>query len=95
MKHETRKRAEPRKDVISYGESSWGGGKKSVKYGWYDKRGRITRGGEVPIEALPQMLEVAIREGGLKVALRDPLGCRRFLRVEPKHPRCARTRHGR
>jgi len=55
-------------DVILYGEASWGGGKKSVKYGWYDVRGRISRGGEVPIEALPQMLEVAIREGGLKVA---------------------------
>jgi hypothetical protein len=54
-------------DIIIYGESSWGGGAKSVKYGWFDSRGRITRGGEVPIEALPQMMEVAIREGGLKV----------------------------
>ena len=54
-------------DVILYGDASWGGGKKSVKYGWYDSRGRISRGGEVPIEALPQMLEVAIREGGLKL----------------------------
>ena len=54
-------------DVIICGRASWGGGKKSVKYGWYDKRGRITRGGEVPIEALPQMLEVAVREGGLKL----------------------------
>lgn len=53
--------------VIIYGQASWGSGKKSVKYGWYDKRGRITRGGEVPIEALPQMLEVAIRKGGLKL----------------------------
>jgi hypothetical protein len=55
-------------DVILYGEASWGGGKKSVKYGWYDSRGRICRGGEVPIEALPQMLEVAIREGGLTLS---------------------------
>jgi hypothetical protein len=56
------------KDVILYGEASWGGGAKSVKYGWYDVRGRISRGGEVPIEALPQMLDVAIREGGLRLA---------------------------
>lgn len=55
------------KDVILVGEASWGGGAKSVKYGWPDIRGRISRGGEVPIEALPQMLEVAIRDGGLKL----------------------------
>ncbi len=54
---------------ILFGEASWGGGAQSVKYGWYDIRGRISRGGEVPIEALPQMLEVAIREGGLKLEL--------------------------
>lgn len=54
-------------DVILYGPSSWGGGSYSVKYGWYDVRGRISRGGEVPIEALPQMLEVAVRQGGLKL----------------------------
>jgi hypothetical protein len=55
-------------DVILFGEASWGSGNKSVKYGWYDSRGRICRGGEVPIEALPQMLEVAIREGGLTLS---------------------------
>lgn len=66
VQHEEPCRAHP-KDVIRYGDASWGGGAKSVKYGWYDVRGRISRGGEVPIEALPQMLEVAIREGGLKL----------------------------
>jgi hypothetical protein len=66
-KHREQCRTAP-KDVILYGEASWGGGKESVKYGWYDIRGRISRGGEVPIEALPQMLEVAIREGGLKLS---------------------------
>ena len=55
------------KDVIIYGPSSWNKGAYSVKYGWYDSRGRICRGGEVPIEALPQMLEVAIRKGGLSL----------------------------
>lgn len=53
--------------MILYGDASWGNGEKSVKYGWYDSRKRISRGGEVPIKALPQMLEVAIREGGLKL----------------------------
>ena len=56
-------------DVILFGTASWGGktGQKSVKYGWYDSLGRICRGGEVPMEALPQMLEIAVREGGLKL----------------------------
>jgi hypothetical protein len=68
VEHEEACRTDPNgKDVIRYGEASWGNGAKSVKYGWYDVRGRISRGGEVPIEALPQMLEVAIREGGLKL----------------------------
>jgi hypothetical protein len=55
-------------DVIIVGTASWAtNGEKSVKYGWRDIRGRIARGGEVPIEALPQMLEAAIAHGGLKV----------------------------
>jgi hypothetical protein len=62
----TSKKSNP--DVIIYGESSWGGGSYSVKYGWYDSRGRISRGGEVPMQAIPQMLEVAVRVGGLKLS---------------------------
>ena len=52
---------------IILGEASWGG-EKSVKYGWPNKLGHMSRGGEVPIHALPQMFEMAIREGYLKVA---------------------------
>ena len=35
------------------------------KYTWFDKRGHACRGGEVPVEALPQMIEVAIKHGYL------------------------------
>jgi hypothetical protein len=66
VKHREPCRVNP-DDVILFGEASWGGGASSVKYGWYDVRGRISRGGEVPLEAIPQMLEVAMREGGLKL----------------------------
>jgi hypothetical protein len=64
-----------KKDVIIYGEASWSkksDPKYSVKYGWYDKLGRITRGGEIPIEAIPQMLEVAVIQGGLKLSEPTP-----------------------
>jgi len=57
-------------DEIRYGIASWDDGSKtmhSVKYTWFDKRGRACRGGEVPIDALPQMLEVAVREGNLQL----------------------------
>lgn len=40
-----------------YGES------KSIKYTWFDKNGKVARGGEFPVEALPQALEFAIRNG--------------------------------
>ena len=66
-RHREQCRSNP-KDEILFGESSWGDGFLSVKYGWKDSRGRISRGGEVPIEAIPQMLEVAVREGGLKLS---------------------------
>jgi hypothetical protein len=38
---------------------------KSIKFAWQDKNGRTARGGEVPVEVVPQMLEFAIREGYL------------------------------
>ena len=47
---------------IRLGSSSWDDGKKSVKYVWINSDGKIARGGEVPVEALPQMLEFAIRK---------------------------------
>lgn len=55
---------------IRIGVASWsslGQNAISVKYAWPDKNGKVTRGGEVPVEALPQMLELAIRTGHLKL----------------------------
>jgi len=54
---------------IRDGYASWDKGRKecfSVKYTWFDKRGHACRGGEVPVEALPQMVAVAIKHGYLK-----------------------------
>jgi hypothetical protein len=54
---------------IRLGTASWDDGsgtKKSVKYTWFDKhKGRACRGGEMPVEALPQALAFAIRAGFL------------------------------
>ena len=55
---------------IRAGIASWDDGSgqaKSVKYTWFDKNQKAARGGEVPVEALPQMLEFAIRHGYLKI----------------------------
>ena len=54
---------------IRDGYASWDKGKRkhiSVKFTWFDKRGHACRGGEVPVEALPQMIAVAIKHGYLK-----------------------------
>ena len=48
---------------IRLGDASWDNSMKSVKYTWFDKNGNPTRGGEFPVEALPQMLDFAIRKG--------------------------------
>ena len=55
--------------TIRIGIASWnkpGRNDISIKYAWLDKNGKTTRGGEVPIEAIPQMLEEAISSGYLK-----------------------------
>lgn len=55
-------------DEIIAGRSSWATTNTrpmSVKYAWRDSRGRVCRGGEIPVEALPQMVEVGIRHAGL------------------------------
>jgi hypothetical protein len=54
-------------DEIRIGRSSWSDQDLSVKYTWFDKRGRASRGGEVPLVALPQMFEFAIRAGYLTI----------------------------
>lgn len=48
---------------ICLGEASWDNSQKSVKYTWFDKNGKASRGGEFPVEALPQALDFAIRKG--------------------------------
>jgi hypothetical protein len=54
-------------DEIRIGRSSWDGDDVSIMYTWFDKRGHASRGGEVPLAALPQMFEFAIREGYLSI----------------------------
>ena len=36
---------------------------KSIKFTWFDKNGKAARGGEFPVDALPQALDFAIRKG--------------------------------
>jgi hypothetical protein len=53
---------------IRLGGASWDDDCKSIKYTWFnEKDGKAARGGEVPVDALPQMLEFAIRKGYLKL----------------------------
>jgi len=56
-------------EELRLGVASWddGSGKsRSIKYTWFDKLGRAARGGEMPVQALHQALEFAIREGYIK-----------------------------
>jgi|HubBroStandDraft_4_1064222.scaffolds.fasta_scaffold261734_1 hypothetical protein len=49
---------------IRIGIASWDTGDStsfSIKYTWFDSRGRAARGGGVPIDALEQMLAFARR----------------------------------
>ena len=57
---------------IRLGVASWAedNDTHSVKYAWFvgeDKK-RVARGGEVPVKALPQMLDFAIRKGYVSLA---------------------------
>ena len=55
---------------IRLGVASWDDGSntdKSVKYTWFDKNGKAARGGEFPVEALPQALDFAIRKGFVSI----------------------------
>lgn len=40
----------------------------SVKYAWHLEGGKVARGGEVPVAALPQMFDFAIRMGYLRLS---------------------------
>lgn len=51
---------------LRLGIASWDNGtgcSKSIKYTWFDKNGKAARGGKFPVEALPQALEFAIKNG--------------------------------
>ena len=53
---------------LRLGITSWYDGSKtakSIKYTWFDKNEKAAREGEFPVEALPQALEFAIRNGYL------------------------------
>jgi len=52
-------------DRLLLGASSWNPADKSLKYGWPDKNGKIARGGELPISAIPQAIELAAEAGFL------------------------------
>lgn len=48
---------------LRLGTSSWDDGAKSIKFTWFDKNGKAARGGEFPVEALPQALAFAVKKG--------------------------------
>jgi hypothetical protein len=50
---------------LQLGLSSWSSDDRSIKFAWRDKNGRVARGGEVPVDALGQMVVFALREGYL------------------------------
>ena len=55
---------------IRLGVASWDDGRntaKSVKFTWFRADGRAARGGEIPVEALPQALTFAISKGYLSL----------------------------
>jgi hypothetical protein len=52
-------------DRLLLGASSWSADDKSLKYGWRDKSGKIARGGELPISAIPQAIGLAAEKGFL------------------------------
>lgn len=57
-------------EEIRLGVASWDDGShkaKSVKFTWFDKNGKAVRGGEFPVEALPQALTFAIQKGYLSL----------------------------
>lgn len=56
-------------DELRLGIASWdegNGTSKSIKYTWFDRLGRAARGGEMPVEALQQAYDFAVREGYIK-----------------------------
>lgn len=44
---------------LRIGISSWDANEQSIKFTWFDKRGRACRGGEFPLTALVDAVEFA------------------------------------
>lgn len=60
---------------LRLGIASWDDGTrtaKSIKYTWFDKNGKAARGGEFPVDALPQALDFAIRKGYISLRYDKP-----------------------
>jgi hypothetical protein len=56
---------------IRLGIASWDDGSgtaRSAKFTWFDRNGKAARGGEIPVDALPQMMDFAIRNGYLRLS---------------------------
>jgi hypothetical protein len=80
---------------IRLGVASWDDGSgtaQSVKYTWFDKNGKAARGGEFPVEALPQALDFAIRKGYVSLSPEEdasiPERVSSFLRQNDGVPYC-------
>jgi hypothetical protein len=48
-------------DELLLGASTWNPDERSLKYSWRDKIGRRSRGGELPLAAMPQAVLFAAR----------------------------------
>lgn len=59
---------------LRLGVASWDEGKnseRSIKFTWFRQDGKAARGGEFPVEALPQALDFAIRKGYVSLDCRE------------------------
>jgi hypothetical protein len=52
---------------LRIGGSSWDESQTSMKYTWFTSNNAPARGGEFPIEVLPQMVTMAIKHGYLQL----------------------------
>jgi hypothetical protein len=48
---------------LRLGGASWNAEDRSAKFAWRTRTGAWARGGELPVSALPELLEFAIRKG--------------------------------
>jgi hypothetical protein len=53
---------EPANEIL-FGPSSWDDARLSIKNAYLNANGSIARPGEIPVEVVPQMMGVLIRQG--------------------------------